>query len=311
LEVVLRRYLAGYALVGDFLIGAALEASSPDQETLRRSWRSLAAHFDHLLIAVASEHRKEGSRPGRNAEQRRAERVRRLLSGELVETADLDYELDGWHLGLIAVGLGAKASVRHLATALDCRFLMTQARGGAVWAWLGGQGRIDSGEALRVASQGLSPEVALAFGEPGKGIGGWRLTHRQARAAIPIAQRGTPNPVCYADVALLASALADEVLAGVLKETYLTPLQEGEDGGEVLRRTLCTYFAVDRNVSSAAAALGTSRQTVKNRLSFTEERIGRPLNAVTAELETALRLWELEIAKSNCKPGEQFDLATD
>ena len=46
-----------------------------------------------------------------SSEQRLAQRVRGLLDGGAVEYAGLDYELDGWHLGVIAVGAGATRAV--------------------------------------------------------------------------------------------------------------------------------------------------------------------------------------------------------
>ena len=47
-------------------------------------------------------------------------------------------------------------------------------------------------------------EVALAIGEPGQGLAGWRFSHRQAAAALPIALHSDRTHTRYADVALLA-----------------------------------------------------------------------------------------------------------
>ncbi len=52
-------------------------------------------------------------------------------------------------------------------------------------------------------------------------------------------------------------------------------------------------------MSSAAAALGVSRQTVINRLHAVEERLGRPLGACAVEVEAALRLEELDQVDSH------------
>jgi PucR C-terminal helix-turn-helix domain/GGDEF-like domain len=296
LDTVLRRYLAGYMLLGDFLIQAAQEADAAQEgEELRRAWRGMARLFDRLLGAVAEEHGEESAGRRQNAEQRRAERVRRLLAGELLDVAKLDYDLGGWHLGAIATGPGARVAVRDLAKGLGRQLLLVQGNAEAVWAWLGGQQKVPAAEALRLASACWSPELSLALGEASEGIGGWRLTHRQARAAAPIATCGAPTLVSYADVALLASALGDEVLAASLRETYLAPLERERDGGVSLMETLRAYFAAGRNISSAAAALGASRQTVKNRLSLTEQLIARPLDSCAAELETALRLSEMDV----------------
>jgi DNA-binding PucR family transcriptional regulator len=50
---------------------------------------------------------------------------------------------------------------------------------------------------------------------------------------------------------------------------------------------------MDRNVTSAAAALGVNRHTVSNRLRAVESRIGRPISSCVAEIDAALRLEDL------------------
>jgi sugar diacid utilization regulator len=95
-------------------------------------------------------------------------------------------------------------------------------------------------------------------------------------------------------VALLASVLNDDALAGSLIEIYLAPLGGSENGGAILRRTLRAYFAAERNASSAASALGVTRHTVQNRLRTIEEKLGQSLRTRQAELEVALRLEELK-----------------
>jgi len=296
-HVVLRRCAAGYMLLGDFLLQVWQEDPDlADSSCLRRAWRNLTTLSGKVLAAVAEEYCTVRVGGSNDMEQRRAARVHRLLAGDLVESTDLDYELDAWHLGAIVVGPGAKAAMREIARAIDRRLLVVPARNGEIWAWFGGQRKIDVAEALRVAARVCSPSLALSLGEPGEGIAGWRLSHRQAKAAIPIALRGSSTLVRYADVALLATALADDVLADSLRRSYLLPLETEGDEGPVLRRALSAYFAAGRNVSSAAAALGASRRTVANRLALAEKRIGRPLDACAADLETALCLWELEPA---------------
>ena len=110
---------------------------------------------------------------------------------------------------------------------------------------------------------------------------------------MSVVRRGRERRVRYADVALLASALGDDVLASSLHELYLAPLEGERDGGAALRRTLRAYFAAGRNVSSAAATLGITRQTVSAHLRAIEERIEDSLDNCAAETETALRLREL------------------
>ena len=81
---------------------------------------------------------------------------------------------------------------------------------------------------------------------------GWRLTHREAQAALLVAQH-SPQPLTrYLDVALEAAALQDDALADSLIERYLLPLDDMRIGGQAARRTLRALFDTEYNVSSAA-----------------------------------------------------------
>jgi DNA-binding PucR family transcriptional regulator len=295
LDTVLRRYFAGYALLGDLLIEEAEQADLPGS-SLKRLLRSQAALFDRLLTAVSEEHTLEAETRPHNAEQRRVERVQRLLAGEILGTTDLGYEFDAQHVGAIASGPGGTDAFRDLAAALDHRLLLVCRSAGTVWAWLGGRHGIDLDELERVASARWPKQVSLAVGEPGQGFAGWRLTHQQARAALLIALRSSKGYVRYADVAVLASMLQDDLLVTSLRERYLAPLAQERDGGEALRATLRAYFAAERQTSSAAVALGVSRQTVINRLRVVEERLGRTISSSAAEVEAALHLDDLGYA---------------
>lgn len=291
LAVVLRRYFAGYALLGDFMAeeadGAGLERASD----LKRILRSLAATFDHLIAAVSEEYGRESEQLAtRTSEGRRTELIERLVGGEPLDVPELGYDFDACHVGVIAKGAGARDALRGLAKALDRRLLSLEREEDAVWAWLGGRSPVESEDVDLLVSADWPPEVSLALGEPAAGRGGWLLTHRQARAALPIAQRSPDPLVRYADVAVLASILQDNLLSTSLREIYLKPLEGERDGGQALRETLRAYFATGRNAASAAAALGVSRQTVNKRLRTVEERLAQILDVCGSNLEFALQL---------------------
>jgi hypothetical protein len=292
LDTVLRRYFAGYALLSDFLLEEAQQGGLLHGAPLKRLLGAQAARFDRLIAAISEEHAREVGGRLDTAAERRAELVGRLLAGEPLDTTELAYDLEATHLGLIAKGTGAAEAIRELAASLDRRLLLVSGGEEMLWAWLGGRRSPDHEELQRLLTSALPPRVSLAIGEPGKGPAGWRLTHRQARAALPIALRGPEAFVRYADVALLASILRDELLDTSLREMYLEPLEAERDGGAVARETLRAYFAAGGNVSSAAAALGVSRQTVASRLRAIEERLGRAIDGYGTEIEVALRLLE-------------------
>lgn len=292
LDTVLRRCFAANALLSDFLAEEAGRAEVSGA-ALRRLLAMQATLFDRFLAAVSAEYAREASsRPG-SAAERRLERVKRLLAGELVDHSDLGYDFDAHHLAVIAKGEEGEDLLRRLAAALGLSLLAGCHEEEPICAgWLSGRRPPPPDEAVR-ALRGLVPAgTFVVVGEPGEGLSGWRFSHLQAKAALPIAERRGEQVLRYADVALLASIVRDDLLAGSLRQVYLAPLERARDDGEVARATLRAYFAASRNVTSTAAALGVDRRTVRNRLRTVEDLLGRPLAGCAADLEIALRLDE-------------------
>lgn len=297
-DTILRRYLAGYTLLGDLVVEENRGDALLRGVELQRVTQAAATVLERLIAAVTQEHRQETDAQSTSADQRLAERVRRLLAGDLVDTSPLGYEFDAWHIGARLSAADAGDDIRRLAAALDRQALVVSDGGEGAWAWLGGRRRIESAEVAERMERSLSAGLSVAIGEPAHGLGGWRLSHRQASAALPIALRRTDPVVRYAEVPLLASMLRDDLLVTSLRELYLAPLAEGRDGGGAARETLRAYFAADRNISSAAAAIGVNRRTVANRLQTIEAKLGCSLRTAAPRIEAALRLEELEPGSS-------------
>lgn len=293
LGTVLRRYLAGYTLFNDLLMQEA-ETGTFAGTALQPLMRTQAARFDRLVAAITEEHSREWTRQPSSGEERRVKQVEGLLAGELVVGEEFDYDFKLAHLGLIAWGPDGAEAIRRLALELDRRCLLVRPDDGTAWGWLGSSRTGDLDRLYAAAEAAIRPELSLALGEPAPGLPGWRLTHRQAKAALAVGMRGRNSVVRYRDVALVASILGDDVFASSLREHYLAPLSQGKDQGGALLGTLRAYFAAEQNTSSTAAALGVSRQTVINRLKAVEDRLGRPLSACVPEMEAALRLDGLE-----------------
>jgi hypothetical protein len=296
LETILRRYIAGHTLLSDFVIEEAKTGQLSDPGELQRLVRLQAELFDRLVDVIAAEYRAEVASGARSPRQGHTECVRKLLSGQLTDSAELGYVLSGWHVGLAVTGVGEQ-ELCDLARDHDRRLLFVPHAEGASWAWLGGSQRPGLEELEGLLSGPWPSEARVAIGEPAEGLLGWRFTHHQALAAFPAAQCGSQPRLRYADVALLASTLQDEVLSASLRQLYLEPLRGERDGGAALLETLRAYFDSQRNVSSAASALGASRNTVTNRLQAVEQLLDRPLSACSADLEMALRLAEFDKEK--------------
>ncbi|KAA0272886.1 MAG: hypothetical protein EDQ89_06655, partial [Acidobacteria bacterium] len=156
--------------------------------------------------------------------------------------------------------------------------------------WIGRTREFDLPERLPAVE-----DARISFGEPAAGVEGFRASHRQARDAHRVALRAGARgqPVRYEDVALESLVGGDDARAGVFVARELRGIDGDDARSRRLRATLRAYFAAGQNASSAAAVLGVHEHTVAYRLRTIEEALGRPVTTRRAELETALRLFEL------------------
>jgi hypothetical protein len=291
LETVLLHCAAAHRVLTGFVI---TDADGLPTKALGQVLDIQALLVERLMATISIEHRRELERTRRSPEQRQADLVDRLLAGELIDTANLGYELDAWHIGVIATGPGAVEALRATAKSADRQLLSVSHGEETVWAWFGGKRRLPVSDLEHLLLAEQSACVALAIGEPGRGIDGWRLTHRQAQAALLVALHRPRRLTRYAEEMLLAVALRDETLARSLREIYLAPLAGQRDGGAVSRATLRAYFTAGRNATETGVRLGIVRQTVEQRLRTVEQVLGRALGSCLIELEVALRLDELD-----------------
>ncbi len=299
LDTVLRRYFAGYTLLGDFLIEEAQAIGTVLRgEPLKRILRAQAALFDRLVSTVSEEYEREAEARAGSARQRRLRRIEQLLEGKQLDTSEIPYDFEATHIAILARGPDLLEPLRELATRLDRRLLTASRDGETVGAWLGGRSAPGFEELIPRLRSLLPVSTRVAIGEPATGLAGWRHSHRQAKATLPVALRGTERLVRYRDVSLLAAALQDELLATSLREIYMRPLAEQPGGGEQTRRALRAYLTSGHNVSSAAAASGLNRNTVTKRIREVEEHVGRPLTTCAAEWKVALELDTLRAPQS-------------
>ena len=297
----MRRYFAAYSQLGDFIIEEAGEASLRRSE-LKELLQVQATQFDRVVAAVSDEYVQERSSRPTGSKKRRADSVARLLAGEPVDLSRFPYHFDCQHVGIVAVGPQSSELLRWLANSTDSGLLLIEREEGAVWAWLGKQGEIDSDGLMERLPLDAYDRLTLAIGEPADGVEGWRLTHRQAVAAFPIARRSPRTCLRYADVSLLASAYQDDLLMRSMQQLFVSPFDGQRDGGRTLRDTISAYLSAECNLSSAASALGVSRQTVGKRLRMAEELLGRPINTCSTELAVALQIGQIDNRRDSTAP---------
>lgn len=289
-DSVVRRYFGGYAMFSAAVVEEAHKSALPS-EAVQHVMRRQAEAFDHLISEVTREYSEELSQRSSLPGNLRLKLVTGLLAGAHVDSRELGYELGQRHIGLVTSSSGAKALLIDLARQVDRQILVAQRSEHETWAWLGGRSPLSREDLERVLARLWPKAHPLALGEDCEGRAGWQLTHRQALRSWPSAVEGPIGIVRYRHVALSSAILQDKDLVAFLRQFYLVPLL-GEPGGmeSPLCETLRTYFSTGGNVSSTAAALAVSRQTVTNRLRQAEARLGEPISHCRVELECALRL---------------------
>jgi hypothetical protein len=299
LTTALSRCAASFTVASSFVLNEVAREDLADEQRfvlLEQASAAMGSLLARVQAEIAAAHTAEIRRGARSQEQRRAEIVNRLLADESVdaaELADLGYELEAWHLGLIATGVEADRAVRGLAVGLG-RELLSVAQGqSTVWAWLGGQRPLAVADVERVLLAREDVGMSLAIGEPRRGAGGWRQTHSEAGGALLVARCRPCRLTRYRDVAQEVAALQDEAFADTLIETYLSPLDDMRIGGQAARRTLRALLQTGHNVSSAASALKVDRSTVHRQRNEIEQRLGCQLRIRQGEIEVALRIEDL------------------
>jgi hypothetical protein len=298
LESVVSLYIAARELLGQIV---AAEAERYDSEGERAAQAVLGALLQQLVPLITRAHQKEAERLRRSREQRSAARVRRLLAGELVDVAPLDYDFGGWHTALIVTGTGVQAA-RSVLERLGHKALFVTQDEETVWGWLGNPKPVAATELESFVQDTAVPGTSFVIGEPARDLRGWRLTHRLAQEARRVAIIA-PKPVTtYASVGVLAPWALDRPRGLAFIEVHLGKFTNERDGGASARETLRAIFTAGHQIEAAASALKVDRKTLRTRLSRIERKLGFPLRTRQAELEIALRL-EALYGLSQRNPG--------
>ena len=205
----------------------------------------VAGYVDQTSEEIVAAYTRERENWLRNRSAARASRIRDLLSGERINVsateATLGYRLRQYHVGVVCWAGDAVATVdnitrlehaiSHVAGKAACSDPVFLPRDvSSAWAWLP-LGIRDTFDAAGASTVGLDGDIHFAFGDPAKGITGFRLTHRQAVAAqaVALAAGSPPRAVAFSEVAPVAMMLGSAELLRAWVLSTLAGLAADDD----------------------------------------------------------------------------------
>jgi PucR-like helix-turn-helix protein/diguanylate cyclase with GGDEF domain len=268
-----------------------------------------AAYIDKVSEQVVSAYEAEKESWLRNQSVARAARVRALLRNEQVDVAAseaiIGYRLRQYHAGVViwinGVAAGGDDSIGRLELAItqiaadaqcDGRPMFLPQDEFCAWAWLPLGVRGDS-SVLGASVDGIPGDdrIRFAFGEPGRGVSGFRRTHQQALGAQAVAlAAGTSGPrvTSFGEVAPLA-LMSDsiELLQAWVVETLGT-LAGDDENSRRMRDTLRVFLQENGSYKTTAERLMLHKNTVQYRVRKAEESLKHPIAQDRLSTELAL-----------------------
>jgi hypothetical protein len=304
LAAILRSYRLGQEVL--FARAAELaDKAPPGDDPLRALARIGALSFrfaDGAMSDVAQEYETQRELFIRGTLAQRASTLQAVLAGRVDDlgTAEriLGHRLDGAHVAIVAwssdsareadaVAAGARELVRAIGTG---RPLIIADTPGEATIW------VTPAELLPAHALGVTMPSGMrcAIGRGGTGPEGFAATKRQADLARSVvADRDGPAVTFYDDVALAAVLLRDRDAGRAFASEELGALMQRTRAAAEIRQTLSTFFALGRDQSRTAQALGVHRNTIAKRLRRAEAGHRRPITARPRELEAALVIAEI------------------
>jgi DNA-binding PucR family transcriptional regulator len=274
----------------------------------RRLTELLFAQHDRTLEELSAEYQREREQFVRSADALRRETVKSILAEEPVDldraAAVLRHDLRRHHIGLVLWGRAspdeAAVAPRLERAAVDAaeyfqagRPLLLAESTGTVWGWLAVDAEPPP-DLLDAFVQRVSDDrVWIAIGEPARGVGGFRQTHRDAVDAARVAKLGRRRPgsvIAYRAVELPALLSADIGRAKRFVARQLGPLAVDDDKTARLRATLRFYLEENGSRATTARRLGIHPNTVGLRMRACQELLGRDLHHRQVRLQVALGL---------------------
>ena len=223
---------------------------------------------------------------------RSADAVRRATVEELLTetTTDVDtaarrlrYELRREHEAFVVWSESEDAVPESAAAAVGgARALLVPMSTGVIAGWA----------PRGAADPDAAPGVPVAVGAPGRGVSGFRRSHREAMEARRVARmlHLPAEPVRYEDVALIALLTKDLAQARDFAVRTLGPLATGDPAMRRLAETLFAVLEEQGSPRRAGRRLGLHENTVAKRMRAVDRLLDPNDRAAPAELLAALTI---------------------
>jgi hypothetical protein len=303
LAVLLRSYRLGHAWLWQQWSDALQERVDDSGELAAGQDESstfMFAYVDRISATLVEEFGTERERMLRSAEQLRRDTLRPILAGDPVDadaaSRRLGYELRRHHVAIrVSSGAseveGLERAVEEAAATLGAREPLVIASGAArfdLWC-----GSFDPPATEPLEHYDPPPGVLVAFGKPGAGVAGFRLSHGEAKQAARIGALvgdARPSVIGYARVELVSLLASDLPRARAFVAGQLGPLAITGGTAERLRETVLAFLVSGGSPTRVAEELFVHKNTVAERIKRAEETLGHGVNESPVELEAALTL---------------------
>lgn len=227
--------------------------------------------------------------------------VRRVLDNPKLDAkiaSDLQgYPLTGTHLAFVwrlsseridsTAALEAEASQLLRGFKADQQ-LIARADLRTLWCWLRFTRHVPP------SLPALTPSGLVAVGRPGRGIEGFRTSHKDALAALQVSELaggGSHALIHFEQVEVAALCTAQPERCTDFVRTQLGDLALDDPTMSLQRETLAAFYTANCNYRATATMLGIHHNTVRYRLEQAEQTLGRSVAARPLGLELALYLF--------------------
>ena len=315
-----QRGISSTALIRAYRLGQQLIVDWAFEELHRRESDPLVAlaavrqytdltfrYIDSISEQVVHEYEAERERWLSNRNTVRAAMLDELVRGDHVDLASaeqaLGYRLRQYHLGVLlwsadetSTGLPALERLLGDLAAIagsEGQPLFFPRDRSTAWGWAPLGRSWDSGEVTAGEIELNRGRTFAAFGTPGNGPAGFRVTHLEARRAQQVAITAGDRArrlTSYDDPEVRTAAMlaADPEETRRLVAHALGPLASDSEPAERLRETLLAFLAEGGSYVATAARIHLHKNTVRYRIDKAIEERGRPLDDGRLELELAL-----------------------